>query len=1035
MRYSYALSIVFYVCYFIYMGVGTYATDTNIKSRINRLFVFMMASLGLWAFAFSIMNSASTPEMGAFWGCISVFGWGVIYSILLHFVLILTKVNIPTSKWVMHSIMYAPAVINIILFAPFGILAEKQYRLVESDFGWVNVIPMNPGRIWLMLYYFSFAIASIALLFRWWIKLDRDDPQKPLAGRFILSVLFPFVLGVITDALPDMLGTNSFPQLVIIFMMVPVAVLSPTLRKTGLLLEAKQEVAIDAETGQHTDADRLRLFKTVASLFTMGSGVSFFIGYFVMERPLPEEHLLAAVILLLGLFIRTIPLITKRHSIQNTMLLMVGIISYVFLMKRNADMGAATIWSVYIVFFIFTIILDSRIHLYIFSGIVIASQIILAIFYPTVIIKVDVNQYMMRVALIFFALFAVYRAASEYGLKLDAHKRFIKEQKVIEAISTNFISITGDNAKEKVDQMLEMAAGILEFDYAYLIGFNDERETAHVFSIYAKDPDNPLLPYRAGTNVSFASIPMAAVLTTRGTPLICEAVTSTPLDECAETRNYIMSRELSSFFAYPLQIEGRPIEGMLVFEYSEQISRSLRENRSQFLNILVNMLDDARKKTLYEEMLYNFAYFDESTKLANRHMMLKRLEENLHERKESQKLAILNIEFDNLRMIKDTFGQVAVEQVMAKAAKIIENLLYKSHDIARTSEGEFVVVLNDIESRKEVEDCVQRLLDAFSHPISTSDTGTGRLFVLLSIGISMYPENGKDASTLLRNADLAAFEALNSNEDFVFYTERMGSNIEENTVYTNRLFESLQNKDFFLEFQPQINCESGKVAGVEALLRWTSDGSNRVPPLRFIPILEQTGLIYDVGLWVLDESLKEHNRLIEKGFAPLRVSANLSVVQFEEEEFISAVAKIIKERGVDPKYIELEITESLFSKDPEDVLRKLYQLKELGVSISIDDFGKGYSSLNRLKVVPFNRIKIDKELVDFIEVEKNYAPLTRMIISLAENFKASVTAEGMETKEQAEFLKSINCDEIQGYYFSKPLPPPALEEFLKKNMA
>lgn len=217
------------------------------------------------------------------------------------------------------------------------------------------------------------------------------------------------------------------------------------------------------------------------------------------------------------------------------------------------------------------------------------------------------------------------------------------------------------------------------------------------------------------------------------------------------------------------------------------------------------------------------------------------------------------------------------------------------------------------------------------------------------------------------------------------------------------------------------------------MLRWTTDGQRRVPPDRFIPILEQTGLIYDVGLWVLKQALQEHNRLVEKGFSPLRVSVNLSVVQFQNKDFVSDVSKIIKESRVEPKYIELEITESLFSKNPAEVIQKLHQLKELGVRVAIDDFGREYSSLNRLKLVPFDRIKIDKDIIDYIDLERKKAPITQVIILLARAFQAVITAEGVETKEQAEFLKSITCDEIQGYYFSRPLSPDALEEFLKKN--
>ncbi|MGI6671046.1 MAG: putative bifunctional diguanylate cyclase/phosphodiesterase [Christensenellales bacterium] len=402
------------------------------------------------------------------------------------------------------------------------------------------------------------------------------------------------------------------------------------------------------------------------------------------------------------------------------------------------------------------------------------------------------------------------------------------------------------------------------------------------------------------------------------------------------------------------------------------------------------------------------------------------------QRRRIRKTAIIDIELENLRMINDTFGHSVGQQVVVKSAEILQKHLEHCCDISRASDEGFVVVLPHAKNREQIEKCTQSLLAAFSRPVVTQ-TGVEALFVVTCMGISVYPDDGTDADTLLKNADLAKYEAKNTNEKIVFYTERLENKIVENTLMTNRLFKSLENEEFFLEFQPQISCNTGKTSGIEALLRWTSDGTRRVPPDKFIPILEQTGLIYNVGLWVLEQTLQEHNRLIAKGFPPLRVSVNLSVVQFQEEEFISDVRKIIEESGVDPKYIELEITESLFSKDPEDVMKKLHQLKGLGVSIAIDDFGKGYSSLNRLKRVPFDRLKIDKEIIDYIDAEREKAPITEIVIQLGKAFRAAITAEGVETKGQADFLRNAACDEIQGYYYSKPLSPAALEEFLKEE--
>ena len=951
---------------------------------------------------------------------------------MLHFVLILTKAKIPFKKQNMLAIIYLPAVINILLFAPFGYLAEKQFQMVETDFGWINVLPINMGNIWFITYYSIFTLVILILLIRWWRRIEPQDPQKRQATYFLISILFPLVLGVATETIPDILGKGSFVELTVVFLMAPVTTLFSTLKKTGLLLEKPVDISLPLKSDQLADADRLRMFRTVASIFTAGSAVSFFIGYFAMKRTAENEILLAATLLSLGIFIRFIPRITRNHNTQNTMFLVAGAFSLFYLMKRNAETGAVTIWSIYILFFMFTVILDSKIHLIIYAGLVVLIQIIFSIIQPAVSVVIDINEYMTRVALVMLTYFAVRRLAGEYTLKLEAHKKLIEEQQVLEAISTNFITISSENAKEKVDEMLKMSAEVLEFDYAFLIRFSEDYDKAYVFSTYTNNYESNSLPYHSGMQVRMNDLPMAKVLIAKGTPMMCENIKDNSLDECEGTRDFLISRGITSFLAYPLQLANGPIEGMLVFEYYDRSDKNLRENKLYFLNMLVNMLNDARKKISYEEMLYDVAYFDETTKLANRSMLRKTLEKSICDRKESDKIALLNLELANMRMIKDTYGYHIAEQVMLKSATMLRNLSEASYTLSRTNDGEFVVIIPNVESTEQIEGYANRLLVAFSHPISIN-LKIEALFVVPRIGISVYPDDGRDLMTFAQNVDLAGYEAAKHNEDIVFYSEQLRSHIEENTLYTNKLFKSLKNKEFFLEFQPQISCDTGKTVGIEALLRWTTDGKKRVPPDRFIPILEQTGLIYDVGLWVLEQTLLEQKRLIAKGFPPFRFSINLSVMQIEEKGLIADFARIIEGSGVDPKYIELEITESLLSKDPEDTLDKIYKLKELGVSIAIDDFGKGYSSLNRIKLIPFSRLKIDKEIIDYIDLESKGALLAGNIISLARIFGASVTAEGVETKKQADILKRITCDEIQGYYYSRPLSPEALEEFLERE--
>ncbi|HHT24761.1 MAG TPA: EAL domain-containing protein [Clostridiaceae bacterium] len=1030
MKYSLMLSIILYVCGCVYIVFGACTIAKNANNKVNRLFLLLTISLAIWSFSHSISNSAATAEESAFCRSFSVFGWGIFSSILLHLILVLAKTESRLNKRILYGMIYLPAFINIISFGPFGYFFEKQYKMVQTDFGWMNMAPMYYAGIWLNLYYIIFSIVSLILLICWWRKLEPHTAEKRLAKHFLISIILLFFIEAVIDMLPDILDKKFFPKLPVLFLLVPTIILFAVLKKFELLSARREKIPMLRGTDK-SGSDRLRLFRTAAVIFMFGGAISFLVGYFGKKGSLGRELLYAAALLLFGVFTRIIPFITKKHAVQNTIFLVICSISTFYIMIVNARIGALTVWSVYILFFLFNVIFDQRILAIIFTAFCIVIQIVFWIIYPKVSVTINGNEYAIRIIIILFSYFSVRYLTSEYAYRVKEYQMFAREQEILEQISTNFISINRDNVKRKIDEMLEMADEILEFSHAYLVKFSKNYKEATILNMRVKDTDKESFLYRPGLKFKTATFPLVKSLIAQGTPMICEDTKKASFDECGEVKNFFMSKGINSFFALPILVDEK-IDGMLVIEYYDRIDLNLAKSRLYFLNIIVNIMGDTRKKLLYERRLYNSAYFDKNTKLANRNMLKKKLQQTIHNRKESGKIAVLVIELANLRIIKDTFGHSVGEKVMVKSATILKNMLEDCCDIARSGEGKFVVVLPDVENTEQIEDCANRILASFSDPILT-ETKIEALFVVICIGISVYPDHGRDADTILKNTDLAGYEARNSDQRVLFYNSQMENNIAENTLFTNRLFKSLQNDEFFLEFQPQISCVTGKTVGIEALLRWTSDGNKRVPPDRFIPILEQTGLIYDVGLWVLEQTLQEHNRLMAKGFPPLRVSVNLSVVQFQGEEFISDFTRIIEKSGVDPQYIELEITESLFSKDPADVLDKTYQLKELGISIAIDDFGREYSSLNRLNLVPFDRLKIDKDIINYINLEEKRAPITKTIIMLAKDFRAGIIAEGVETKEQADFLRSIDCDEIQGYYFSRPLSSKALEEFLKRE--
>ncbi|NLL92144.1 MAG: diguanylate cyclase, partial [Ruminococcaceae bacterium] len=911
MKYSLILSTIFFLLGFFYMVLGAYTVASNTKSGTNRLFLVLTSSMAVWAFTCSISNSAPTAEFSAFWACLSVFGWGVFYNILLHFTLIMTNSRFRPKSTGKIILFYLPAAINIILFAPYGILAEKQYKMEQTDFGWRNTLPANLGQHWINTYYIIYLSITFTLLIRWLRKLEPKSPLRRQVRHFILSMIFPFIAGTITDIMPEYLGLIRIPKIAITFLFVPTYVLYRTLKKHGILLDREREEFSPAVSGSLSgiaisEESRFRLFETATAAYIAGALGSFYTGYFLAGNDIVPEFILAFSVFVFGVTLRFVPYIIKNPAVQNTVFLITGIIGMFFFIITNIRTAAVTIWSAYIIILLFTVVFNSEVHALIFLGAVLLTQIVLWILYPRVEVIIDGEHYLKRIIIISLSFYAVRYLSNEYKSKLQGYQRFSREQEMLEKVSSSFISISSENGKEKIDKMLEIISEILRFDYAYIIRFGADYKDATFMNMYVKDPRNKSSPFKAGMKLKTSDLPILKSLIAQNAPMLCEDLTGISFEETEYQKSFFLSRGIKSFFALPITVDNS-MSGIFVTEYCEKSDRRFTEGRLHFLKIIANILGDARRKLLYEEMLYNFAYFDEVTKLANRNMLKRKLTEMISDNKEDNKIAVLEIELENLRMINDTFGHAVGEQVMIESANVLKNLLKDCCYLSRTGEGSFTVVLSEVTVAEQIDECAGILLSSFSHPIAT-ESGVEALFVIARIGISVYPDHGMDADSLLKSADLAVYEARNTERDYVIYTDRLEGDIAETTQLTNKLFRSLENKEFLLEFQPQISCETEKTVGIEALLRWTTDDNRRIPPNRFVPILEQTGLIYDVGLWVLEESLKEQKELVEKGFPPLRVSVNLSIVQFDGENFISDFTRVIKESGVDPKYIELEIT-------------------------------------------------------------------------------------------------------------------------------
>ncbi len=432
-----------------------------------------------------------------------------------------------------------------------------------------------------------------------------------------------------------------------------------------------------------------------------------------------------------------------------------------------------------------------------------------------------------------------------------------------------------------------------------------------------------------------------------------------------------------------------------------------------------------------EERLSYLAYYDTLTGLANRRSLTDNLRLAMAEADRIGRLvAVALLDLDRFKIINDTLGHNVGDQLLQEVAERLKTSVRAGDTVARLGGDEFAVVLGSVAQADDIAGVAQKIIEQFAPPFHPA----GReLFVTPSIGIALYPSDADTPETLLKNADAAMYHAKESGRNaFRFYTAELNERAGKRLALETALRQALARGELLLHYQPLVDMGSGKIIGTEALIRWRHPELGLVPPLDFIPLAEDTGLIVPIGEWVLNTACAQTKAWQRAGFQNLQMAVNLSLRQFHEGALAETVRRALADSGLEPRCLDLELTESMLMRDPERTVAVMQELKRLGVSFSMDDFGTGYSSLSYLKRFPLDTLKIDRSFVRDITTDPNDAAITQATIVMAKSLGLTVIAEGVETKEQLVFLKRHGCDAAQGYYFSRPLPPEELGELLAK---
>ena len=423
------------------------------------------------------------------------------------------------------------------------------------------------------------------------------------------------------------------------------------------------------------------------------------------------------------------------------------------------------------------------------------------------------------------------------------------------------------------------------------------------------------------------------------------------------------------------------------------------------------------------------AYHDGLTALPNRSLFNKLLSQAISQAQRSNKqLAVAFIDLDRFKQINDTLGHEAGDELLKEVAGRLKACLRESDIVARLGGDEFVVLLTDLDEEKYAATVAQKIINTIARPFVL----LGQEFrVTASIGISAYPLDGPDEQTLTKNADIAMYQAkTDGKNNFQFYSEKLNANSLERLTLESTLRHALERGEFQLHYQAKRDIGTGQITGMEALLRWQNPDLGMVAPMQFIQVAEETGLIVPIGKWVLQTACLQNVTWQKQGLQHLKIAVNLSARQFFDEHLLRDVAATLQSTGMQASLLELEIHESLLIQDIDKTLKILTSLKALGVKIAIDDFGAGFSSLSMLQRFPLDTIKIDRSYIRDIATQGEDSNLTQAIIAMGKNLSLTVVAQGVETKEQADFLRDHACDEIQGFYFNRPLPPDLFKQLL-----
>lgn len=862
-------------------------------------------------------------------------------------------------------------------------------------------------------------ISGLVMIWRYGRRASSPKINKQV-NLLLGSFLAAFLVGSATDIIGNSFLSKDIPQIGPIIILVPIISIYYLIIKYGFM-NPKQDIEAEAIL---TKSMRAKVYTNVSIALVLGGLVSFLVlyqNYGDLLRPLYSS----AFILMVGFVIHIVKSIKIEESVKDIILVIVIFFTIPSITMMFIRYASVTVWATSFLFLMIAMVFNRPIVLVTIAISSLSTQILVWIMKPATHLVIDKSDYIGRIGILCITIWIAYYVNKIYIARLKQNSDQLNFQKFISEVSSDFINVNQSNIDGKMNWVIRILGKLFAIDRIGFLTVDTVKNTVEYLNIW--DADRKKSGEHFQQPAEDAEIKWLIEQLVSSESIFVPDVDQLP-ENAAITRKKLKERSVRSFLAIPVEEKTETIK---VLEFTSlDADKKWMDDELKVLNIIANIFNDALLKVEAEKEISFMAYHDQLTGLPNRRLLRDRMNQSIALAKRTEKLlGIIFIDLDSFKAINDTIGHEGGDSLLKLVADKLVNTVRLYDTVARFGGDEFLIMANNISDEKDIVLIADKIIGILSEPV----TVFGQEFNLsTSVGIAMYPYDGTDTDSLIKNADIAMYKAKEKGKNqYVICSSDLKNEMINKIKITNSLHRALKNEEFHLNYQPQINLREDRIVGLEALIRWNHPELGLIPPGVFIPVAEQIGVISEIGDWVLQKACEQNKKWQDLGFPPVCVAVNVSANQLRNMNLIEKISRTLKETGLDPNLVEIEITESAAMNETGDIVEFLSKIRSLGIMIAIDDFGTDYSSLRRLKELPIDKIKIDKQFVDGIEASEKDKAIVRTIINLAKNLEIRVIAEGVENSKQVEFLKDESCDEIQGYYYYKPMPADEIERIFQ----